>query len=149
MAASATFDGERISIAKAAKALGLDRRELCKRLCKAGVEGFEGWVRLEDLKAVAPKAALGRDLETERTRLIRETARRRQAATPPRKPAQVLQDDLDKMHNQWLAERKRAQEYYVLFDRIVDELGAWQDSADPARAQFAREFAHWICDAFD
>ena len=149
MAARVSFEGERISIAKAAKVLGIDRRELCKRLCKAGFEGFEGEVRLEDLKTVAPKVALVDDLETERTRLIRETARRRQAVQAPRKPEQELQDELDRMHNQWLAERKRAQEYYVLFDQIVDELGAWQDSDDPGRARFAREFAQWICDRFE
>lgn len=142
-------EGERISIAKAARMLGIDRHELCERLCKAGFESFEGAVALDDVKSISPKMALKEDLASERARLIRQTARRRQASQPPRKPEQELQDDLDRMHNQWLAERKRAQEYYELFDTLVDELGHWQNSDDPRRAAFAREFAEWICKQFD
>lgn len=137
--------GERISIAKAARILGIDRHELCERLCRAGFESFEGSVALDDVKSISPKLALKEDEVSERARIIRQTARRRQATAPPRKSEDELQDSLDKMHNQWLAERKRVQEYYLLFDQMVDELGHWQNSDDPDRAKFAREFSEWIC----
>lgn len=141
--------GERVSIAKAARLLGLDRHELCERLCKAGFENFEGQVDLDAVKSISPKMAMGEDLIGERTRLIRQTARRRQAVKPSRKTELELQDSLDRMHNQWLAERKRAQEYYALFDHLIDELGHWQNSNDPHRAKFAREFSAWVCRQFD
>ena len=141
--------GERVSIAKAAKMLGLDRHELCERLCHAGVESFEGSVDLEEVTRITPKLALQQDLISEKTRLIRQTARRRSALKPVRKPEQELQDELDRMHNRWLAERKRAQEYYALFDKLVDELGHWQNSDDPHRAAFALEFSEWVCDQFE
>lgn len=141
--------GERVSIAKAARVLGIDRHELCERLCKAGFESFEGQVALDDVKSISPKLALNEDLVSERVRLIRQTARRRGATAPPRKNEQELQDQLDRLHNQWLAERKRSQEYYALFDDLIDELGHWQNSENPNRAQFAREFSEWLCKQFD
>ncbi len=141
--------GERVSIAKAARLLGLDRHELCERLCRAGFESFEGRVELDAVKRVAPKLNLEDGRINERVRLIRETARRRGAVTPPRKNELELQDQIDRLHNQWLAERRKAQEYYVLFDRVVDELGSWQNDKDPQRAAFAREFSEWICRQFD
>lgn len=141
--------GERVSIAKAARLLGLDRHELCERLCRAGFESFEGQVDLADVKSIAPKLNMHDDLMSERVRLIRQTARRRQAVKPARGTEQELQDSLDRMHNQWLAERKRAQEYYALFDRLVDELGHWQNDTDPQRAKFALEFSQWLCEQFD
>lgn len=141
--------GERISIAKAARILGVDRHELCQRLCKAGFDNFEGQVAIDDVKSISPKMAMQEDQAAQRARLTRQTARRRQATQPPRKAEHELQDDLDKMHNQWLAERQLAQEYFVLFDNLVDELGHWQNSDDADRAKFAREFAEWICKQFD
>lgn len=141
--------GERISIAKAARLLGIDRHELCERLCHAGIEGFEGAVDLADVKRIAPKLNMNDARFSEHTRLVRETARRRQAVQPPRKKEAELQDDLDKMHNKWLLERKKALEYSVLFDALVDELGHWQASEDEGKAKFAIEFSQWICDQFD
>ncbi len=141
--------GERISIAKAARLLGINRRELCDRLCHAGIEGFEGAVDLSDVKRIAPKLNMDDARISERTRLIRQTARRRQAVRPPRKREFELQDDLDKMHNRWLMERKKAQEYSILFDALVDELGHWQASEDEDKAQFAIEFSKWLCDQLD
>ncbi|HEY9081636.1 hypothetical protein [Magnetovibrio sp.] len=141
--------GERISIAKAARLLGIDRHELCERLCRAGIEGFEGAVELDAVKSISPKLNMLDPKVSERMSLIRQTARRRQAAAPPRKNELELQDDLDKMHNKWLMERKKAQDYSVLFDRLVDELGHWQASEDAARAKFAIEFSHWICKQFE
>lgn len=141
--------GERISIAKAARLLGLNRHELCERLCRAEIESFEGQVELDDVKRIAPKLNMFDSLMNERVRLIRQTARRRQAVTKPRGTELELQDEVDHLHNKWLAERKRAQEYYDLFDIMVDELGHWQNSKDPARAAFALEFSKWLCDQFD
>jgi len=141
--------GEKISIAKAARVLGINRHELCDRLCRAGVESFEGAVDLEEVQGIAPKLRLNPDVMSERTRLIRQTARRRGAVKEPRKKVFELQDELDKMHNKWLLERKKAQEFSVLFDGIIDELGRWQTSDDPEKSKFALEFAHWICDQFD
>lgn len=140
--------GERVSIAKAARLLGIGRHELCERLCKAGIESFEGAVELDAVRDISPKLKLHEELLSERVRLIRESARRRQAVAAPRKPEAELQDELDRLHNQWLVERKKAQEYYLLFDRLVDELGRWQNSGDPAQARFARDFAQWICKQF-
>ncbi|MBL4614297.1 MAG: hypothetical protein JKY27_05425 [Magnetovibrio sp.] len=141
--------GDRISIAKAARLLGIDRHELCDRLDHAGIQGFEGAVDLDAVKRISPKLSRSDALLSERTRLIQQTARRRQAAAPPRKPEAELQDDLDRMHNKWLLERKKAQEYSVLFDNLIDELGHWQASDDETKARFALEFSHWICKQFD
>ncbi|MCW8915726.1 MAG: hypothetical protein OQK24_07715 [Magnetovibrio sp.] len=141
--------GQRISIAKAAKLLGIDRHELCDRLGHAGFESFEGAVDLDDVKSISPKFNMDDVRLSERTRLIRQTARRRQAVSPPRKKEFELQDDLDKMHNKWLMERKKAQEYSMLFDALIDELGHWQASPDPHKSKFAIEFSHWICDQLD
>lgn len=141
--------GQRISIAKAAKILGIDRHELCDRICHAGFDGFEGGVDVDDLKSISPNFNTEDVRLSERTRLIRQTARRRQAVQPPRKKEYELQDDLDKMHNKWLFERKKAQEYSVLFDALVNELGHWQASPDPNKSKFAIEFSHWICDQLD
>jgi len=141
--------GEHISIAKAARLLGIDRHELCDRLCRAGIEGFEGAVDLDALKAIAPKLNVNDPKVSERLRLIRQTARRRQAVAVPRKAEFELQDELDKMHNKWLVERKKAQEYSAFLDLLVDELGHWQASENKAQAQFAIEFSAWICRQFD
>ena len=141
--------GERVSIAKAARLLGLNRHELCERLFRAHIESFEGAVELNDVKRIAPKLNLDDGLMNERVRLIRQTARRRQSVQTPRKAEQDLQDELDRLHNQWLAERKRAQEYYALFDTLIDELGRWQNDEDPNRAAFALEFSKWLCKQFD
>ena len=141
--------GEHVSIAKAARLLGLNRHELCERLCRAGVESFEGHVELDAVKRIAPKLNLQDGLMVERVRLIRQTARRRQAVNPPRRTELELQDELDRLHNQWLAERKPAQEYYALFDVLIDELGRWQNSEDEQRAAFALEFSKWLCEQFD
>jgi len=139
----------RISIAKAARLLGVDRHELCERLCKAGFDSFEGSVALADVKSISPKMNMQEGLVSEHVRLIRQTARRRGAVQSPRKPELELQDELDSLHNKWLAERKRAQDYYALFDTLVDELGHWQNSEDPDKAKFATEFSMWICKQFD
>jgi|GEM_PF-1531560 len=141
--------GERISIAKAARLLGIDRHELCERLCHAGIDGFEGAVELAAVKSISPRLNIDDSTVSERMHLIRQTARRRQGVAPPRKTELELQDELDKMHNKWLLERKKAQDYSVLFDHMVDELGHWQASDDEARAKFAIEFSHWICKQFD
>ncbi|MCR4377139.1 MAG: hypothetical protein NUV50_03480 [Rhodospirillales bacterium] len=141
--------GERVSIAKAARLLGVGRHELCERLCRAGVENFEGAVELDDVKRISPKLAMDERLVGERVRLIRLSARRRQAVAPPRKKEAELQDEMDRLHNQWLAERKRAQEYHLLFDHLIDELGHWQNSQDLDRAKFALEFSKWLCEQFD
>ena len=139
----------RISIAKAARLLGVDRHELCERLCKAGFDSFEGSVALDDVKSISPKMNMQDGLVSERVRLIRQTARRRGSVNIPRKPELELQDELDSLHNKWLAERKRAQDYYALFDTLVDELGHWQNSDDPHKAKFATEFSMWICKQFE
>ena len=141
--------GEHISIARAARLLGLGRHELCERLRRAGIENFEGAVELDAVRRISPKMAFDAHLVGERVRLIRQSARRRQAVAPPRKKEAELQDEIDRLHNQWLVERKRAQEYHVLFDHLIDELGHWQNANDPARAKFALEFSQWLCKAFD
>jgi len=141
--------GERISIAKAARLLGINRHELCERLLHAGIDGFEGAVELDAVKSISPKLNIDDSMVSERMRLIRQTARRRQGVAPPRKKTLELQDDLDRMHNKWLMERKRAQEYSMLFDCLVDELGHWQASADQDRAKFAIDFSHWLCKQLD
>ncbi len=140
---------ERVSLTKVARSLGVKRRELCARLRNAGIETFEGSVDLDEVKRISPRLATQEGEMNERVRLIRQTARRRPAASAPRSSARELQDELDKMHNQWLAERKKAQEFNVLFDKLVDELGRWQTSDDPARAAFSLEFSKWICKLFD
>jgi len=139
----------RVSIAKAARLLGIDRHELCERLCKAGIESFEGQVELEAVENISPKLKMDTGLMNERVRLIRQTARRRPGVSPKRRTELELQDELDRMHNQWLAERKRSQEYHALFDVLIDELGHWQNSQDPNKAKFALEFSHWLCGKFD
>ena len=139
----------RISIAKAARLLGVDRHELCERLCKAGFDSFEGSVALDDVKSISPKMNMQDGLMSERVRLIRQTARRRGSVNTPRKPELELQDELDTLHNKWLAERKRAQEYYALFDHLIDELGHWQNSNDENRAAFALELSKWLCQQFE
>lgn len=141
--------GERISIAKAARLLGIDRHELCDRLLHAGIEGFEGAVELDAVKRISPKLNMHDARLSERTWLIQQTARRRQAVSSPRKPEAELQDDLDRMHNKWLLERKKAQEYSMLFDALIDELGHWQANDDENKARFALEFSHWLCKQFD
>lgn len=141
--------GERISISKAAKLMGINRHELCERLCSAGIEGFEGKVELDQVKSISPKLTIDETSVSERLRLIRQTARRRQGIAPPRKKALELQDELDRMHNKWLLERKKAQEFSVLLDAMIDELGHWQASEDKNKAKFAIEFSHWICKQFE
>ena len=140
---------ERVSIAKAARLLGLDRHDMCQRLGRAGIESFEGQVDLDDVKSIAPQLTLDDSLMIERVRLISQTARRRQATSPSRRTKAQLQDELDRMHNQWLVERKKSQDYSVLLDHLIDELGHWQNSSEPERAKFALEFSRWLCKQFD
>ncbi|MBF0252085.1 MAG: hypothetical protein HQL35_15830 [Alphaproteobacteria bacterium] len=141
--------GELISIAKCAKALEIKHRDFSRRLASAGIETFEGKVDVDDVKRIAPNFTLDDQTICETVRLIRQTARRRGAVAPPHKPERELQDDLDRMHNKWLLERKRAQEYRDFVDNLVTHLGQMQESQDPNEAAWAVRLSAWICHQFD
>ncbi|MFN3076752.1 MAG: hypothetical protein ABT940_07730 [Alphaproteobacteria bacterium] len=136
--------GQRVAVAKVAKALGLDRAVLRHRIESAGIDTFEGTIDLDELRRIAPMfGADGSDV-LERLRLIRENARelRHDPSAPP--PAEDLAQQVRSLTVGRLIEKKRAEEARGLIEDLVRHLEALLVSQDPVRREVAMELNEWL-----
>lgn len=133
-----------VSIAKAARTLGVNRAGLNHRIENAGIETFEGKIRLDDLRRIAPAFGLDDPGILERTRLIRENAKafRHDPNNPPSSESLTLQ--IRSMKVDLLMEKQRVDHLQKAMTALFHRLESYLASDDPVRRQVALELNEWL-----
>ncbi|MBF0093542.1 MAG: hypothetical protein HQL33_03425 [Alphaproteobacteria bacterium] len=135
---------ELVAISKAARALGINRTDLSRRLGNAGITTFEGMVELADLRRVAPTFGLEEAEILERTRLIRENARafRHDPGNPP--PVDDLAWQIRSLKVDLLMEKQKLDSCQRVITALFHRLEGFLASDDPARHRIALELNEWL-----
>ncbi|MGB0749546.1 MAG: hypothetical protein ACPGO3_12450 [Magnetospiraceae bacterium] len=134
-----------IPISTAARAVGLKRAELTRRIRAADIEMFEGQVDYERLKCILPSLDLDdAGAAAERVRFIRENpikSREKQALSHP---SRNLEAEVKRLMTEVLVQTRRAEEYRAVLADMVDHLSALTATEEGAREDLAFELCAWL-----
>jgi hypothetical protein len=136
--------GQRITVSKAAKLLGIKRSELNKRLLAANIETFEGDVDLEKVKCIAPTLKVdGAGVLDERVRYLRENVAKptiRDAVTE----RQDMESEVRRLSSELIVETQMANHYRDILEDVGRKLGELQMSDNAEAREFGFEFCEWL-----
>ncbi len=133
-----------IAIAKAARQLGISRRDLQKLVFRGDLQSFDGSVDFDELCNHFPLLRFNDTLANERVKLIKATAFGRrvgQAIAPDR---DELETRLHKRETDLAINRAQARRYQILFNDLLNHLGALQSDATAEQRGFICELNQWI-----
>ncbi len=133
-----------ITVAAAARLLGVGRRQLQQLIQRGELETFEGMLDMDAIAARFPQLAVVPDPVLERLGDIRATAfsrRVRDTVTPDRAS---LENQLRRRNTELSVERARANRMERILNDLASRLGQLQLSEDPACRQVAAEVGHWL-----
>lgn len=129
--------GQRISVSKAARLLGVKRSELNKRLEAAQIETFEGDVDYEKIKCIAPSLGANQP-ELGRVRLICENVSYSETEDLRLSP-QALKDKIKHLTHRVEIEAATALEYRQILETVSAKLGELQTLDNEERRKIGFE----------
>jgi len=135
--------GERISISKAAKLLGVSRADLNQRLLAADVPTFEGQVDYEKLKCIAPVLGLEAESFISRIRSIRENA----ASISDDKSLKYVMDphrEIKRLRTELLVKTNEIEELEEILCDLTDRLGELQLNGSEEQKEISFEICKWL-----
>lgn len=135
-----------VPIARAARALGVDRTNLRRRIDSAGIVTFEGSVDLDELRRVAPTFGFDEAEVIERTRLIRENAKAMRHDPRAPQPTDDLALQARRLTVDLLVEKRRVERLQGVVNGLLHRLEELQVSTDPARRGIALDLNAWLAE---
>ena len=134
----------KIDISRAAREMGLARKDLRQRLRNAGVPMFEGKVDLEQLRQVAPQWDLLQSTAVAEAKRIQDAATavrdRKALGGGDRDP----EAELRKVSKKLLLAQGQVKHLDQICQDLIDRLGELQSSSDPACRDLALELSGWL-----
>jgi transposase-like protein len=107
---------ELVSIAKAARQLGISPRTLGNRIFRAGIPTMEGMVCLDELKKVAPEIETEAPI-LEKTMSLRQNAHLHKKRAGPPLSTEDLASTLKRTTSELVLERLKSEKYETILDR--------------------------------
>ncbi|MBF0560855.1 MAG: hypothetical protein HQL37_02340 [Alphaproteobacteria bacterium] len=133
-----------VSVAKVARALGINRAELRQRIDSAGIATFEGAIDLEELRRIAPRFDMGEDDIMERTRLIRENAKALRHDPGNKPSSEDPHQQIRRLTVDLLLEKRRVERYEQIVNDLFKRFEEIQVSPDSGRRDVALELGGWL-----
>jgi hypothetical protein len=135
-----------ITVASAARLLGVCRHELQEQIRRGELETFEGRIDPEALKVLYPGLSLDQSRIEERVGLLKQGAFARRVRQEVMPDPDDLPLQLQKSNVELAVQRARAERYLRILEEVTDrlgELGACSDGTQPARLS---ELNRWLAD---
>lgn len=140
---------KRVSIARAARLLGVTRGRMQELIRSGELETFEGQVEIELLRSKFPGLAFNESPTVERARIIKDSAygERLQKLIEP--PSDVLQAKIRRLSVDLNVERTKARDYQDIIEGLLEKLGHMQQYSDDSQRQLINELNIWLLARFD
>ncbi len=125
------MSGEKLPVAKAAKHLGINRKEIQEKIQSGELETFEGKVSLEHLEAVFPAAVQLEDSSVlEKMRFIKDNAYANRVQTAHIPDAYTLLGQVQKLRLELRMAREEKLAHLRLITELTNNLKEMQKSCD-------------------
>jgi len=132
-----------LNIAKAAKLVGIGRRQIQKEIKAGNLDVFEGDVSVSSLLDFYPHVKLDNEREIHRVeRIQRNAVFKIQADSIPSE--RVMADQLNKLQLQLQESEQKIREYESLLMESRDRLQAMQKDCDRQQKQTLAAFLGWM-----
>lgn len=139
-----------VSIARAAKILGVSRTRLQELIRNGDLVTFEGRVEEEQIRKNFPAIAFHDEPEIEeRTRVIKESAYGNRLQKLINPPSEVLQAKIRRLTVDLNVERTRARDYQDIIESLLEKLSDLQHDADSRQREIIYELNIWLLARFD
>lgn len=133
-----------VGLARAAKMLGIGRREL-QRLIRAGdLETFEGEVEVASLEARFPQLAMENQPILERLELLRTVAFTRRVQERVAPDRDELETQLQKRKTDLLVAQARADKYEQILQELARYLASVKAAEIPDGKAAVAEISRWL-----
>ncbi len=139
------MSGEALPVAKAAKQLGIDRKEIQQKIQSGELETFEGKVSLEQLEAVFPAAIqLEESGVLEKMTFIKDNAYANRVQTAHIPDAYTLMGQLQKLRLELRFAREEKMAHLRLITELTNNLKEMQKSCDQNQKVLIGNLLHLI-----
>ena len=139
-----------VSVARAAKILGVSRTRLQELIRNGELTTFEGRVEVEQIRKNFPAIAFHDEPEIEeRTRVIKDSAYGNRLAKLINPPSEVLQAKIRRLTVDLNVERTRARDYQDIIEALLEKLSELQHDADSRQREIIYELNIWLLARFD
>jgi len=135
---------KRISISRAARLLGITRKELDARIAAADIPTFEGKVDLEQVKCVAPSLKLSDPAVLKRVQYLRESTSKPIRSMDQDRDTAEISGEIQRITSDLMVEVQEANHYREIINDLAKELGRHQLSDNPDRQELAFELCRWL-----
>jgi CDP-4-dehydro-6-deoxyglucose reductase len=123
--------GHRVSVAKAAHLLGVDRHDLQKMIRSDDLHTFEGKVDVDELREHYPLLAMDEDSEFERLEILKRTAFSRRVSERVLPEKDDIEIRLKRYQVELSVLRERAKKYRRVLEELAQTLCDLQETDDP------------------
>jgi len=139
-----------VSIAMAARILGISRSQLQELIRNGELITFEGKVEVDQIRKKFPAIAFHDEPEIdERTRIIKDSAYGNRLQKLINPPSEVLQAKIKRLTVDLNVERTKARDYQDIIEGLLTKLAEMQQTADPVQREIIYELNMWLLARFD
>ncbi len=133
----------RLNISRAAKLVGISRRQIQRDIKAGNLDVFEGDVTVNSLIQFYPQVKLDNQRELERVERIQQQAifKVQMDSLPSER---ILADQLNKMQTKYLEAERRIKEYESLLMESKQRLEMMQKDCDRKQKQTLTAFIGWM-----
>lgn len=133
-----------ITVAGAARLLGICRHELQELIRRGELETFEGRVDLDALKGVYPGLVMERSRIEERVGLLKQSAFARRVGEEVAPDRNDLSVRLQKTNVELAVQRGRAERYFRILEEVAGKLGELSTCTDGMQRSRLAELNRWL-----
>ncbi|MGD8884926.1 MAG: hypothetical protein PVF34_04850 [Gammaproteobacteria bacterium] len=138
-----------VSVAKAARLLGISRGRLQELIRSGDLITFEGQVEVETLRRKFPRLAFNESPAEDRANIIKDSAYGDRIQKLVMPPADVLQAKIRRLTVDLNVERTKARDYEDIINGLLDKLGDMQQYSDDSQRRIVNEIHLWLLARFE
>ncbi|MGD8568907.1 MAG: hypothetical protein PVJ39_12515 [Gammaproteobacteria bacterium] len=138
-----------VSVAKAARILGISRARMQQLIRSGDLVTFEGQVELEILRSKFPRLAFNESPDVERANIIKDSAYGERIQSLVQPPTDVLQAKIRRLSVDLNVERTRARDYEDIINGLLEKLGDMQHYSDESQRRIINDIHMWLLARFD
>lgn len=138
-----------VSVAKAARILGISRARMQQLIRNGDLQTFEGQVEVEILRSKFPRLAFNESPDLERANIIKDSAYGERIQNLVQPPTDVLQAKIRRLSVDLNVERTRARDYEDIINGLLEKLGDMQHYSDDRQRRIINDIHMWLLARFD
>lgn len=138
-----------VSVAKAARILGISRARMQQLIRNGDLQTFEGQVEVEILRSKFPRLAFNESPDLERANIIKDSAYGERIQNLVQPPTDVLQAKIRRLSVDLNVERTRARDYEDIINGLLEKLGDMQHYSDESQRRIINDIHMWLLARFD